>query len=108
MSPLSRALLLLALLMLIALGSARLPAVGDHVSISVMGDKTRFEYKGNITDIDSNMICLNCTEFSYVTTETFSDGSYAQFLRPDLAHEKYGKPFEICIGKGSVIGLGWI
>jgi hypothetical protein len=68
---------------------ARLPKKEDNVMIGVnSGAETAF-YEGEITDIDTNMICLN-----------------VNFIQIGIGPAQSGdKPEEMCIGMGAIIAL---
>jgi hypothetical protein len=71
----------------IAVSSAKMPQIGDHVLI-VSGDYT-FLLIGNITSIDDNLICLNAS----VSTGSSEDVS---------------EPGDACVGMGSITFLKWL
>jgi hypothetical protein len=74
---------------------ARMPAVGDWVNIKVPGVILVTEYIGTITDVDENMITLNCTYIGNVNAAG--------------AHEvsKWDANLSVCVGKGSILSLTW-
>ena len=76
---------LIAVLLLAAVSSAELPAIGDNVKLSY----DDVVYIGQIIDLDDTWICLNC--------------SYIQNPR---TNEKRNLDGDICFGIGSVL-LGW-
>lgn len=89
-------LILIAFVLLSSIGivDARLPQVGDTVTITTNGPMRTLSYYGNITDIDNSMITLNCTH-SWITKplgETVADGY---------------NPYNISIGKNAIIKLLW-
>ena len=70
----------------IAVSSAKMPQIGDHVLI-VSGDYT-FLLIGNITSIDDNLICLNASV----------SGS----------SEEISEPGDACVGMGAITILKWL
>lgn len=91
-------IVLIVLLCLGGLTAARLPAVGDHVRIQTSSGMVVNEFYGNVTDITTNMICLNCSEVIQ------DDGAYLQ--RSEKQYIPH--PFDLCIGSGSIFSLTWI
>ena len=73
---------------------ARLPEVGDDVFITVPGAMSVITYSGIITDVDENMITLNCTHIGKTYAGGSTDGNIID-------------PFDICIGKCSILSLTW-
>lgn len=74
---------------------ARLPEVGDEVSIKVLGPLHTLSYSGTITDIDESMIALNCTHIGKEYAGGNTDGHMTT-------------PFDMCVGKGSITELFWL
>ncbi len=70
----------------VAVSSAKMPQIGDHVLI-VSGDYT-FLLIGNVTSIDDNLICLNASV----------SGSSGEISEPGDA----------CVGIGSITILKWL
>jgi hypothetical protein len=81
--------------MSVGVGVARLPAVGDEVSIQVLGPGYFESYSGTITDFDENMIALNCTHVGTERSMGATDGHSTS-------------PFDICFGKGAITRLIWL
>jgi hypothetical protein len=78
--------LIVLILMLLALGvaDARMPKVGDQVSIGTSSSVPSYgTFRGEITDIGDGFICLKAT--------SISDQSL----------------YDICIGVGSIVSLTW-
>jgi hypothetical protein len=82
-------ILIILATILCVMTDARLPKKGDNVMIGVnSGAETAF-YEGEITDIDTNMICLN-VNFIQIGNGPAQSGD---------------KPEEMCKGMGAIIAL---
>jgi hypothetical protein len=80
-------------LLLVGFGCARLPALGDYVSITnTDGDI----YRGNVTDVDLGFISITCLD------EMQSSGRYTSHRAGSDS-----PPYDLCIGIGSIISLTW-
>jgi hypothetical protein len=87
------ALIVLVLVLLaIETADARMPQVGDNVRITTTVRPISFE--GTITDIGDGLICLHCNSNNY--PNNFDSG------------QDSSKPFDVCIGVGSILGLIWV
>lgn len=84
-------------LMIIEVAGAKLPQKGDHVAIITESGMVQEVAIGNITDMNENLICLNCTSLMKSTTisSTFED-------------EGLNYPKDLCIALNRIVGLTWI
>jgi hypothetical protein len=94
------AILVLMLLLTACLGEARLPKVGDMVGINVLGPLYTLSYEGAITDIDENMISMECFYMAKVRPNGYVGETVRDWNTTN--------PEEICIGKGVISKLVWI
>ncbi|MDD1753574.1 MAG: hypothetical protein LUQ38_10865 [Methanotrichaceae archaeon] len=79
----------LLILILISLGSARMPQKGDVVKIMVPNGSAPLAYAGTITDIGNGFICMNCVYAKAANLSTISE------------------PTDLCIGIGQIAELFW-
>jgi len=73
---------------------AKLPTRGDHVQVLIpsglAGDV--LVYEGNITGLDRDFLCINCTKID----------------NPFLVEMNLTTRVDVCIGTGSILTLTWI
>ncbi len=83
---------LILLLLALGVGDARVPTVGDEVSIGTNSPLNSYDtpswLKGEIMYIGNDLICIKCS----------SDSASA-----------YGReyPYDVCIGIGAIVSLTW-
>jgi len=84
-------------LVLSSAGSARVPVVGDRVSIvNQLSLSATQELRGYITDVEDAMIYLNCTSGMIINPNG----------RMNAINTSY--PFNVGIGKETIARLSWI
>ena len=87
----------LILLICLSLGAAqaRTPAIGDLVRVGLGVTGGVLSYEGAVTDVNDDMICLDCWSMSTVsaTGEERIDREY---------------PFDVCVGTGTIMHLVWL
>ena len=80
-------LFILAILMLLVAVDARVPTVGDQVTLFV----STYRYDGTITDIADGFVCMNCTDMD-------ANG------KPQI---HFDGGLDTCFGIGQIIALTW-
>lgn len=81
------AIVVIILLMLaIGITDARLPQVGDKVTVNVNSGSHILSYDGTIADIGDGLMCLSLTANSGLMSNA---------------------PGDMCIGVGSIAGMTW-
>ena len=104
-------LVIIALLLEVALGEARLPEIGDQVSVTVLGAGFVTHYWGTITDMDDSMITLDyiIAQKTYPPTFGLPEGGYEKPVEYNTTiAEKSPNAYKACIGKGTITELKWI
>jgi len=79
------------LAILSGIASARMPEIGDYVSMQLGTKENPVSIEGTITDIGNGLICLNSTWATADAITIWDDTN----------------PRDICIGTGSIIFLQW-
>jgi hypothetical protein len=85
---------IILVIILFAPAYARLPTRWDHVQVltpSGLAGDVLF-YEGNITGLDRDLLCINCTKIE----------------NPFLVEMNLTIPVDVCIGTGSILALTWI
>jgi hypothetical protein len=97
--------LIILVLLLFVLGSdARIPQIGDYVSISNFRGEI---YWGNVTTFENGTICINCTAKMGATGAMYIyDNSISE--NPFLPKGTRNAPHDVCMGAASIESIHWM